>query len=83
MGVGGIGHRNDADEAIAIGYDLVSVGKAYLVEPKWATKMMNNEEVQDFADINEQKALRIPSPLWKVMDFMIVDRAEEERKYER
>ena len=82
MGVGGISQRKDAEEAIEK-YDLISVGKAYLVEPKWATKIMNDEEIKDFADINEQEALKIPGPLWKVMDFMIVDKAEEERKYER
>lgn len=83
MGVGSIGQREDAEEALELGYDLVSVGKAYLVEPHWAEKIEKNEKVEDFVDIHDQRLLHIPSPLWKVMDFMIVDKEEEQRKYER
>ncbi|RAA70257.1 flavocytochrome c, partial [Burkholderia multivorans] len=82
-GVGSIGQREDAEEALELGYDLVSVGKAYLVEPHWAEKIEKNEKVEDFVDIHDQRLLHIPSPLWKVMDFMIVDKEEEQRKYER
>ena len=35
MGVGSIAQRADAEEALTLGYDLMSVGKAYLVEPNW------------------------------------------------
>ena len=28
----------DAEEALTLGYDLMSVGKAYLVEPNWLEK---------------------------------------------
>ena len=34
-------------------------------------------------DNHDQKVLHIPSPLWKVMDFMILDKEEEHHKYER
>ena len=46
-------------------------------------KILNDETVEDFADIHDQQTLHIPSPLWKVMDFMILDKAEEHRKYEK
>lgn len=83
MGVGSIAQRADAEEALTLGYDLMSVGKAYLVEPNWLEKILNDETVEDFADIHDQQTLHIPSPLWKVMDFMILDKAEEHRKYEK
>jgi len=83
IGVGGIGQRSDAEEALEAGYDLVSVGKAFLVEPHWVKKAEANEEIKNFVDIHEQSVLHIPSPLWDVMDFMIVDVQEEEAKYER
>ena len=38
IGVGSISQRTDAEEALEIGYDLVSVGKAYLIEPNWTEK---------------------------------------------
>ena len=62
---------------------ILSVGKAYLVEPQWTDKISQNEEVEQFVDIHDQKVLHIPSPLWKVMDFMILDKEEEHRKYEK
>ncbi|MDU9352104.1 flavocytochrome c [Staphylococcus warneri] len=83
IGVGSISQRTDAEEALEIGYDLVSVGKAYLIEPNWTEKIINNEKVEQFVDIHDQKILHIPSPLWKVMDFMILDKEEEHRKYEK
>lgn len=83
IGVGSIVQRQDAEAAIEKGYDLISIGKAYLVEPQWTTKVMNNENIKELADINEREELKIPAPLWKVMDFMIVDQVAEKRKYER
>ncbi|WBA80816.1 FMN-binding protein [Endozoicomonas sp. GU-1] len=78
--MGGIAQR--ADEALEQGYDLVSVGKGYLVEPTWATKALNNETCTEFADVNQQKELTIPSPLWDIMDYMIVDSAAEAVKHQ-
>lgn len=83
IGVGGIGQRSDAEEALDAGYDLVSVGKAFLVEPNWVAKAQAGEKIRDFVDINEQDAMQIPAPLWDVMDFLIVDVQAEEDKYER
>ena len=83
IGVGSIAQRQDAEHALELGYDLLSVGKAYLVEPQWTDKISQNEEVEQFVDIHDQKVLHIPSPLWKVMDFMILDKEEEHRKYEK
>ena len=83
IGVGGIAQRADAETAIAEGYDIVSVGKGYLVEPTWAGKVLNNEPCAEFADINQQEALQIPTPLWDIMDYMIVDSAAEALKHQR
>ena len=35
--------------------------KAYLVEPQWTDKISQNEEVEQFVDIHDQKVLHIPS----------------------
>lgn len=82
IGVGGIAQRSDADAVINIGYDVVSVGKGYLVEPTWGTKVLNNETCEEFADIGAQVALQIPTPLWDTMDYMIVDSAAEAVKHQ-
>ena len=83
IGVGGIAQRTDAEQALTDGYDLVSVGKGFLVEPTWATKALNNETCAEFADIAQQEALLIPTPLWDIMDYMIVDSAAEAEKHQR
>lgn len=83
IGVGGISQAIDAENALLNGYNLVSVGKGYLVEPTWATKVKNNEQCAIFADITQRKELKIPFPLWRVMDFMIVDSLAEKQKYEK
>ena len=83
IGVGGIAQRADAEQALEQGYDLISVGKGYLVEPTWATKVLSHESTVEFADIAQQHALQIPTPLWDIMDYMIVDSAAEAEKYER
>lgn len=83
IGVGGIIQRADAENALAQGYDIVSVGKGYLVEPTWATKAINNEPCAEFADIAQQGELQIPTPLWETMDYMIVDSAAEALKHQR
>ncbi|MGF1688050.1 flavocytochrome c [Photobacterium japonica] len=83
IGVGGIAQRADAENALAQGYDMVSVGKGYLVEPTWATKALSDETCAEFADIAQQHALHIPTPLWEIMDYMIVDSAAEALKHQR
>ncbi|MDV7105161.1 flavocytochrome c [Vibrio sp. TH_r3] len=83
IGVGGIAQRCDADKAIEQGYDIVAVGKGFLVEPTWAYKALNNESCAEFADIAQQEALKIPIPLWEIMDYMIVDSAAEAIKHQR
>ena len=83
IGVGGIAQRKDAENALEQGYDMVSVGKGYLVEPTWANKALNDETCAEFADIAQQEALQIPTPLWEIMDYMIVDSAAEALKHQR
>jgi urocanate reductase len=83
IGVGSIVQREDAEKALAQGYDMVSVGKGYLVEPEWATKALNSEPCSQFADIAQQEELKIPTPLWKTMDYMIVDSQAEALKHQR
>ena len=51
MGVGSIAQRSDAEDALELGYDLVSVGKAYLVELHWAAKAekMKNRRLRRYS----------------------------------
>lgn len=83
IGVGGIAQSGDASKALAQGYDLVAVGKGFLVEPKWASHALNDEPCAEFADIAHQSALSIPTPLWEIMDYMIIDSAAEAIKHQR
>lgn len=83
IGVGSVLQRKDAEEALQLGYDLLTAGKAFLVEPDWVNKIKANEEIITYADIHKQNELQIPDPLWSFMDYMIIDPDEEKRKHER
>ncbi|MGG5330797.1 FAD-dependent oxidoreductase [Enterococcus sp. AZ163] len=85
MGVGGILQRKDADDALQLGYDLLAVGKGFLVEPTWVQMIKDDQAVPEYAHIAKQKELLIPTPLWDFMDSMVMvkDPEEEKRKYER
>lgn len=83
MGVGSILQSSDAEAALQLGYDLLSVGKGFLIEPNWVEVIKKQETVIDYADINAQEALVIPDPLWSFMEYMIVDPEEERLKHER
>ncbi len=46
MGVGSVLTREDAENVLAAGADLVAVGRAALTEPDWACKIRNGEPVR-------------------------------------
>ncbi|MGT2906679.1 FAD-dependent oxidoreductase [Streptococcus dentiloxodontae] len=86
IGVGAIVQRADADEALELGYDMVAVGKAFLIEPDWPEKVKRQEEVPTFADVSQRRELVIPRPLWTFMDStfsLVKDAAEEKEKAAR
>lgn len=83
MGVGSILQRADAEDALKLGYDLLAVGKGFLIEPNWVNLIKENQEVIDYAHINAQRKLLIPTPLWDFMAYMVIDPEEEKRKHER
>lgn len=83
VGVGSILQREDANQALQLGYDLLAIGTGFLVEPNWVAEIQEDHQVIDYADINAQQELLIPDPLWDFMSYMIVDPEEEKRKHER
>ncbi|CAM2858162.1 flavocytochrome c [Vibrio rarus] len=83
IGVGGIAQHSDALDALTQGYDMVSVGKGFLVDPQWAQKALAAETCAEVADLGQQQQLVIPAPLWDIMDYMIVDGAAEALKQQR
>ncbi len=83
MGVGSILQRQDAEDAMNLGYDLLAVGKGFLVEPNWVEKIHQNENIIDYAHVDAQQQLKIPSPLWDFMEYMVIDPEEEKIKHER
>ncbi|MGX7205154.1 NADH-dependent flavin oxidoreductase [Enterococcus pingfangensis] len=83
MGVGSILQRTDAEDALKLGYDLLAVGKGFLIEPNWVNMIKENKEVIDYAHVDAQRKLLIPTPLWNFMAYMVIDPEEEKRKHER
>ncbi|TYG34330.1 FAD-binding protein [Lonepinella koalarum] len=78
MGVGSIKQAKDLDNAFAHGFDLVSVGKALIVEPRWLQKVQDGEEVLNFMHIEDCKARHVPETVW---DIIGPSMEKEEKSY--
>ncbi|MGX7112007.1 NADH-dependent flavin oxidoreductase [Gemella cuniculi] len=83
VGVGGILQKEDAEEALKLGYDILAVGKGFLIEPHWVSAIKEGKKVSDFADKNLREELIIPMPLWDFMSYMVSDPEVERQKHEK
>ena len=70
MGAGGIKSVEDAEEAIAGGFDLMSVGKAHLINPDFVDCLKNNELPKSLLTEGDDEKLTIPAPLWNILGFL-------------
>lgn len=70
MGAGGIKSAEDAEEAISSGFDLMSVGKAHLINPDFVNQLKNNELPNTFLTDGDNEKLIIPAPLWNILGFL-------------
>lgn len=70
MGAGGIKSVEDAEEAIAGGFDLMSVGKAHLINPDFVDCLKNNELPKSLLTEGDDEKLIIPAPLWNILGFL-------------
>lgn len=69
IGSGGIWTKDDALEALETGFDIVSVGKAHIVNPDWAEKIKNNETIDKKID-GTREEFSIPRPFWNMLGFL-------------
>ena len=83
IGVGGVVNKEDAELALASGFDLVAIGKACIAYPDWADRIIKNEHMDLYIDSTKREALTIPEPLWRfsLVDAMIRDVSDGHRKY--
>lgn len=70
MGAGGIKSYEDAENALSCGYDLMSVGKAHLINPDFVDKLRNNELPNSLLAQGDDVKLSIPAPLWNILGFI-------------
>src|SRR5699024_6735265 len=70
MGAGGIKSAEDAEEAISSCFDLMSVGKAHLINPDFVNQLKNNELPNTFLTDGDNEKLIIPAPLWNILGFL-------------
>ncbi|CAD2072064.1 NADH-dependent flavin oxidoreductase [Phocicoccus pinnipedialis] len=69
IGSGGIWEKTDAEEALETGFDIVSVGKAHIVNPDWAEKIKNGDPIDRKID-GEREDYKIPRPFWNSVGFL-------------
>ena len=70
MGAGGIKSKEDAQNALNSGYDLMSVGKTHLINPDFVNKVKNDEPVNSKLLEGDNEKLSIPTPLWNILGFL-------------
>lgn len=70
MGAGGIKSYDDAREAITGGFDLMSVGKAHLINPDFVNDLKDNKIPNTFLVEGDDKKLTLPAPLWNILGFL-------------
>lgn len=83
VGVGSILQKKDAEEAFKLGYDILAVGKGYLIEPKWVEAVTNDKVIPDFVDKHLREELVLPMPLWDFISYMVSDAEVEKQKHEK
>ncbi|WP_085247914.1 flavocytochrome c [Gilliamella mensalis] len=65
VGVGNVINKNDVDNAIDNGYDLVAVGRACIAYPDWISRIKKGEKLELFINSDKREELNIPEPLWR------------------
>ncbi|NLP57280.1 NADH-dependent flavin oxidoreductase [Lutibacter sp. B1] len=66
IAVGGISTPGDAEKILKTGIPLFALGRELLIEPNWLDKVKNEtpELIETGLDVNNQKGLVIPIPMW-------------------
>ncbi|HJG33638.1 fumarate reductase flavoprotein subunit [Jeotgalicoccus aerolatus] len=70
MGAGGIKSVEDAEAAIHSGFDMMSVGKAHLINPDFVNLLKDNVLPNTFLTEGDDVKLTIPAPLWNILGFL-------------
>lgn len=68
IGVGSILTYDDARDAMQnVGYDLVAIGHAIIIDPDWVYKVQNELPVSQVINSNDYKLIKIPDGLMNVI----------------
>ncbi|KAF1297387.1 NADH-dependent flavin oxidoreductase [Enterococcus sp. JM4C] len=78
IGVGDVRTRQDA-EAILENAELSAVGRAVLIDPHWAQKVLDNKEdlIRRELSIYDKEELKISNGVWAFLQGMMPERLEE------
>jgi 2,4-dienoyl-CoA reductase-like NADH-dependent reductase (Old Yellow Enzyme family) len=60
LGVGGITTREEAENALDFGFDLIQLGRTIVLNPDWVERVKINQPLRGDVSIEEAKALYIP-----------------------
>lgn len=75
IGVGDVRTRKDA-EALLEYADIVAVGRSLLIDPNWASKVLNNNEdkIRKQVSLDDKEKLALTNGVWGFMEAMMGDR---------
>ena len=73
MASGGIKTSGDAEGAVALGADLVAIGRAVVVDPEWLSKVRSEQEASILAGLPQDER-EIAEPLSippRMVDYLL------------
>lgn len=67
MSVGSVKHHEEANEVLALGADLVAIGKQLIAEPEMVSRMINGDTTYMKYQQAKFKELEVPTPLHEMI----------------
>lgn len=70
IGVGSISTKEDAENVLNIGYDLIALGHVMVTEPNWISKVKAGKNVEKALDLDRLEELNIPEKMGSAIESM-------------
>jgi len=61
IGVGSVYTKNDAEQCLDLGFDIVALGRVIVADPYWVQKAEKSQEIEEYVDLKSAKKLKIPA----------------------
>lgn len=67
IGVGKITTKQEAEEALALGYDFVAIGSSFIANPDWVHRIQSNKEIATEIYVDECQERSVPTEMFEML----------------